>query len=72
MNTFQHEEDKIEYKFLSACVKKFNNEFLHRGIGNLRSRQNETLNALRFCWRQLLFIETERNVSDFFLSENPR
>ena len=51
MNTFQHEEDKIEYKFLSACVKKFNNEFLHRAVGDLKSKQNEAINDLQLRWK---------------------
>ena len=38
-NTFQLEEDKIEFGLLECLYeKKINNEFLHRYAGDLRNR----------------------------------
>ena len=35
---------------------KFNNEFLHRSVDDLRSRQYETIRDLQLRWKQKLFI----------------
>ena len=34
-------------------MKKFNNEFIHAWIIDLRKRQNESINALQLCWKAL-------------------
>ena len=34
-------------------MKKLNNEFLQRWMGDLRIRQNEAVNALQLCWKLL-------------------
>ena len=46
MNTSQHKEDSVAFKLLECPhEKKINNEFLHRWIGDLGSRQNKAINA---------------------------
>ena len=40
-------------KYLSACMKKFNKEILHREVDDLRSRQNETKRYLQLRWKPL-------------------
>ena len=35
------------------CKKKFNTEFLHRWMYDLRSKQNKAINALQICWKPL-------------------
>ena len=47
LNAFQHEEDSVAFKLLElACMKKSNREFFHKQIGDLKSRENEAINAL--------------------------
>ena len=53
MNTFQHEQDNVNFICLSARMKNFNNEFLQKQTGDLRSRQNKVVNDVQFCWKPL-------------------
>ena len=46
INDFQHEKNSVTFKLLSVCMKDFNNKFLLRRMCDLRSRQNDTINAL--------------------------
>ena len=51
MNTFQQEKDTVNLNYLSACMKKFNTEFLGE-VGDLKGRQNKVLkDHLNFCWK---------------------
>ena len=34
-------------------MAKFNNEFIHRQVDDLRSRQNETVSDLQLRWKPL-------------------
>ena len=53
-NTFQHEEDEVEFELLE-CIRmiKFNNEFLHKQVDDLGSRKNETVSDLHLRWKPL-------------------
>ena len=46
MNTFQHNENSVEFKLLK-CVHEEISEFLLRSKGDFRSRQHEAINALQ-------------------------
>ena len=50
-NTFQHEEDKVEFELLECMYEKFNNEFLHRQADDLRSKQSEIVSDLQLRWK---------------------
>ena len=39
--------------YWSACMIKFNNEFLQRQVDDLRSRQNGTVSYLQLRWKPL-------------------
>ena len=53
MNTFQHEEDKENLNFSSACMMKFNNKFRHTLVVDLERRQNKAINDHHLRWKPL-------------------
>ena len=54
MNNFQHKKDNVAFKLLECQYeKKYNNEFIHKWKGTLKSRQNEAMKDLQLCWKPL-------------------
>ena len=62
MNTLQHEEDNVAFKFLEIFLKKSITVFLHRWINDINNGQNKAINAIHLCWKPL-----KSNFQNLFL-----